>query len=206
MKLIDVFAKLNDLKHNVIKTQDVAAYFNISLTHASKLLSRLAEANQLIHIGRGLWAFPGTNPLELVEYLAAPFPAYLSLQTALYYHGMISQIPDTIYAVTIGRTHLFKMPTATLSTHHVSPDFFFGYEVSNDSIKIATPEKALIDILYFKLAKSKLFASLPEIEFPKNFKIKTAQTIIKKIPSKSRRTFVEKSFRELLNLHKSATD
>jgi len=184
MKLIDVYAQLKSLNSNYFYTHDVAAYFDISLTHASKLLQRLAETKQIIHIARGRWVFPETDRLALPGILVAPFPAYISLQSALYYHGMISQIPDTLYAASLARTRIFKTQLGNVSVHHIQPDFFFGFKETEDPlVKIATPEKALIDLLYLSTVKSKRFGALPEIEFPVTFDHKKTESIIKKIPS-----------------------
>ena len=85
------------------------------------------------------------------------------------------------------------------SIHHVHNSFFFGYKpVGEHGIKLATPEKALLDFLYLGPAKSKLFVSLPELELPKGFSIKTAEQIIQRIESKSRRALIEKRFKELI--------
>ncbi len=87
-----------------------------------------------------------------------------------------------------------------ISIHHLQPSFFFGFEERNNGlIKIATPEKALIDILYLSPAKSRLFHSLPELELPNTFRISVAKKIIKQIPSTRRRSLVEKRFQEILD-------
>lgn len=198
MKIIDALYSIKQLNHKIIQTKDVATYLGISTTYASKLLARLADAGHLIHLSRSLWAIADhIDPLMLPEYLTAPFPCYISLQTALYYHDMISQIPDVIYAVSLARTRRYQTPLATLSIHHVQPYFFFDFAVEN-AIKMAIPEKALIDILYLSPAKSQLFKSLPEISLPKKFKIKKAQEIIEKIESVQRRNSVKKKFEALL--------
>lgn len=200
MRLLEIYSTLKKLNLPVIKTRDVAALLNIKLASASKILARLAKNHQIIYLHRGLWAIPELiDPLILPQYLTAPFPCYISLQSALYYHGMISQIPTTIYAVSLARTKKFITPLGSVSIHHVQPDFFFGFETTGKQhIKIATPEKALIDIFYLSTAKSRLFSSLPEVEFPKNFSIKKAYDIIKKIKSKTKKALVAKLFAKII--------
>jgi hypothetical protein len=168
MRLVDVQARLLDMELAVFNTSDASAWLGLSRAHASKLLSRLSEAGLLVHLSRGLWAFKDrVEPMALPQYLTNPFPSYVSLQSALYQHDMIAQIPVVIYAVSIARTKRFATPLGTISVHHVHPSFFFGYKTTaKGDIKIATAEKALIDFLYFSPAKSKLFRSLPELEFP----------------------------------------
>ena len=200
MRLTDVLARLKKLEAPVFRTADVMAYLDIRKDHASRLLTRLKDSNHIVCIKRGLWVFPeALEPLALPEYLTAPFPSYISMQSALYYHGMISQIPTTTYSVSPARTHLFKTPLGIFSIHHVTPEFFFGYDPTGKSgIKMAVPEKALLDFFYMGPAKSKLFRSLPELELPKKFNIMNARRMIKRINSTGRRTFVEMQFQELM--------
>lgn len=198
MRLIEVEQKLLALRQPVLQTRDVAAYFKITHAQASKILSRLADAGRFVRLMRGKWATTTQlDPLLLPEYLTAPFPSYVSLQTALFYHGMISQIPHTIYAVSLARTHQYATPFGNISIHHLQPDFFFGFEMMGQ-IKIATPEKALIDLLYLTPAKSKLFKTLPEVELPASFSRKKAYAIINKITSLRTKTLVQRRLDVLL--------
>ena len=199
MQAMEVLKRLKQLNQTCLETRSVAAFLNLTTASASKILQRLSEHHHLLHIHRGLWTFPEKlDPLILPEYLTAPFPSYISLQTALYHHGMISQLPTVIYAVSLAKTKKFATIAGEFSIHHLDAHFFFGFELlPNSLIKMATPEKALIDILYLSPAKTRLFRSLPEIEFPKNFNMKTAQSIIARIPSHRRRVMVANHFRLL---------
>ena len=204
MKLVDVHTKLLGMKVAVFLTSDAAACLNINNAHASKLLSRLSIAEHIVHLSRGLWAFKDrVDLLALPEYLTTPFPSYVSLQSALYYHDMISQIPAITYAVSIGRTKRYETPLGIVSVHHVQPSFFFGFESIGKGIaKIASPEKALIDFLYLSPSKSNLFKALPELEFPKSFMVKRARRIINRIRSTRRKNLVNRLFEELLSSYK----
>ena len=71
MKLIDVYTKLKQLNLPVIQTSDAAAYFNISVNHANKLLSRISKTNQLLHIKHGTWMFPNADSLVLPGFLTS---------------------------------------------------------------------------------------------------------------------------------------
>lgn len=199
MKLVDVHTKLLGIKEAVFQTSDAGAWLKINNAHASKLLARLAESGHLVHLARGLWAFKEKlEPLALPQYLTSPFPCYVSLQSALYYHDMISQIPAITYAVSIARTKRYKTDLGTVSIHHVHPSFFFGFEsLGKGIVKIAMPEKALIDFFYLSPAKSKLFRSLPELELPRRFSVKKAHNIISRIMSDRRRKLVKSLLEEV---------
>ena len=199
MRLLNVLTTLKKLGQPVLRTADVMACLNINKAHASKLMSRLAETGHVSRIKRGLWVFPDDlDSMILPEYLTAPFPSYISLQSAMYYNGMISQIPEVSYSVSIARTNVYRTAVGTYSIHHVSPDFFFGFDVvGRANVKMASPEKALIDFLYLSTARSGLFRALPELELPKSFSRARALKMIKKIRSARRRTMVLNKYGEI---------
>lgn len=200
MKLIEAFSCLARFHQPFFTTNDAATLWQLTPAHASKLLSRLHEQKLLLNLGRAKWALTGIDPLAAVEFLTAPEPAYLSLQTALYHHGMVSQIPAVIYAISTSRTRRHETELGTYSIHHVEPKFFYGFTtVGKHNIKIATPEKALLDIFYLSPARSGLFRKLPEIELPRSFNFTVAKKLIQKIPSSQRRHMLESKLLSLKN-------
>lgn len=198
MRLVNVLARLERMDIPVFQTSDAAAHLGIGNAHASKLLARLDASGHLTRLGRGRWGFKDRiNPFALPEYLTSPYPSYVSLQSALYHHRMISQIPLAIYSVSIARTKTYKTDLGTVSIHHVDPSFFFGYRpVGKAGGKIATPEKALIDFLYLSPTRTRLFQALPELEFPGGFKVNEARKIIRRIRPVRRRNHVRRLFEE----------
>jgi len=200
MMLLSALKRLQEVGIPVMETRDVAMKLGVTNEHASQILTRLAHEKNIIRLSRGRWAIdPQMNPLQIPDYLLAPYPCYISLQTALYHHGMIDQIPRMITVVTLQRTRRIKTPLGTVSAHHIIPDFFFGFEVeSQTQVKMAMPEKALLDIFYLKPARSLWFQSLPELEIPKSFDAEKAFEMARKIPFSSRRTMVEEHLRSVL--------
>ncbi len=199
MRLVDVHARLLKMGIPVFQTSDAAAYLDVKNAHASKLLARLAASGHLAKLGRGRWGFKDRiDPFALPEYLTAPYPSYVSLQSALYHHRMISQIPSVLYAVSIARTRTYATALGTVSVHHVDPSLFFGYQpAAKGPGKIARPEKALIDFLYLSPARTRLFRALPELEFPRGFKVNEARKIIRRIRPVRRRNHVSRLFEEI---------
>ena len=200
MKLVEVLGALVSTGAPVFTTREAAARLRVPNGHASVSLARLRAAGLLVRLRRGVWALPDrVDPLALPECLTAPFPAYVSLQSALYLHGMISQIPAVTYAVTLARTRRLVTPLGTVSLHHVRPTFFFGYEdVGRAGGRLATPEKALVDFLYLAPARSGLFRALPEIEWPKTFRASVARAIVRRIEPASRQRTVARNLEDLL--------
>ncbi|MEI7879896.1 MAG: hypothetical protein WCI95_03370 [bacterium] len=200
MRLVDALNRLQRFAQPAMETGDAAVILGLEKSHASKVLARLAETGHLLALRRGVWAFPGRLDLLAVpERLTAPQPAYLSLQSALYHHGMISQIPVLVYAVSLARTRRYDTPLGVISVHHIAPEFFFGFEsLGENGIRMARPEKALLDVFYLAPARSRLFCNLPEVERPEGFDVPEAQRMIARIPFPARRNMVADRFKQWL--------
>ena len=194
MKQTESLRILQALGQKLLTTKDAAAALGISPSSANKVLARLADCKFLLHLSRGHWAIGQTvDPLTLPEQLAAPYPAYVSLQTALFHHGMISQIPEVTYSVTLAKPKRIRTPVGIVSLHRMKPEFFFGFEpTASKGILMATPEKALLDVFYLSTARSRLFKALPEVELPRKFSWKQIRKFVQRIPFPQRRTIVEK--------------
>jgi len=204
VRLVDALASLGGMEDPIFETGDAAVRLGLSNTHASATLARLAAARHLVRLRRGLWALPGrVDPLTLPARLTAPLPSYVSLQSALYLHGMISQVPVVTYAVSLARARRFSTPLGTISVHHVAPSFFFGYEDTGQTgVLMASPEKALVDFLYLGPARSKLFRALPEVELPRGFSARRARAITERIEFPRRRVMVVRSLARILGAEK----
>src|SRR5205085_9052215 len=109
------------------------------------MLARMARSGLITRLRSGLWLIDrDIDRYAIVEALTSPFPAYTSLQTALYRHGMIEQVPSVIYAVSLQRTRRVATSLGVYSIHHIAPELFDGF----DERKLASPEKALFDFIY----------------------------------------------------------
>ncbi|HEX5660158.1 MAG TPA: hypothetical protein VFX59_23350 [Polyangiales bacterium] len=171
----------------------------LSTAAASQTLSRLARAGLIRSVRHGTWWLEDAlDPLRLPEYLTAPLPSYVSLQTALHRRGLIEQIPEVVYAVSLARTQRIKTSAATVSVHHVTPEVFGGYEEAELGTKLATAEKALFDFAYLSSGRSRLFTSLPELELPRSFRRRELSRWVAKIPSERGRTLTERKLHALL--------
>jgi predicted transcriptional regulator of viral defense system len=77
--------------------------------------------------------------------------SYVSLQSALAYHGMIPEYVAETTCVTTGRPFSIDSPVGRIGYRHVKRDLFFGYEQEISGVQeayIASPEKALLDLFY----------------------------------------------------------
>jgi predicted transcriptional regulator of viral defense system len=199
MRAIDAFVELRAFGRPVLTTEDAALRMRTTLSAATRTLQCLAARGLIARLRHGLWAVdPSMDPLVLPEYLTAPLPSYVSFQSALYFHGLISQIPQVIYVASLARTRRVTTTFATYSIHQLAPELFGGYETTEANVKMGTPEKALVDLLYLAAARSRLFAALPEIELPATFRLRECRRWICKIPAEYRRTMVTRRLNALL--------
>lgn len=78
-------------------------------------------------------------------------PSYISLQSALSFYGLIPEGVFSVTAVSSKRKIEYRTPYALFTYNKIKPSMFFGYNIvkkNNNEIKIANPEKSLIDLLY----------------------------------------------------------
>jgi hypothetical protein len=200
MNAREALGLLRGLRVPAATTSDAAAVLRLSVPAASSTLRRLASSGLVTPIRRGLWAFAERpDPLALAEYVTAPYPSYVSLQTALYRRGMVSQIPSMIYLVSLARTGRIETAVGTYSVHHLPPELFGGFEYDPTSgVKLARPEKALFDFLYLSPTRSRLFANLPELELPRGFRRSEVRAWAKRITSARLRAIVLRKLEEVL--------
>src|SRR5713101_9361099 len=105
MNASEALGRLKRLRVPAATTADAAAVLGLSGEAASHTLRRLARSGLVTPLRKGLWALADrSDPLALAEYVTAPYPSYLSLQTALYQHGMVDQIPSMIFVVSLARS------------------------------------------------------------------------------------------------------
>jgi predicted transcriptional regulator of viral defense system len=81
-------------------------------------------------------------------------PSYVSLQSALAIHGLIPESVPVTTSITTGRPGEFSTPLGTFVFRHVRTPLFQGFrEFEMDTLQpafVATPEKALLDLLYLE--------------------------------------------------------
>jgi hypothetical protein len=166
---------------------------------ASRALARLAGAGLVLPVRHGLWSLDlRIDPLRLPEHPTAPSPAYVSLQTALQIHGLIRQLSPVVYVASLAPTRRIRTRIAQYSVHRLAPTFFGGFVTTPGGVKLATPEKALLDALHLTPARSRLFASLPEVEIPGRFDRRAARDWVARIPPGPRREVVRRKLEALL--------
>jgi hypothetical protein len=123
--------------------------------HAGMFLSRAVQKGLIHRLNRGnyinsfLYGFPG---VEEVGCFLKP-PGYISCEWALNYHGISLQSPVVCTVVTlstsVGKKRNITYNEITIEFSRISPSLFFGFTY-HDRFFIASPEKAILDTLYYR--------------------------------------------------------
>jgi predicted transcriptional regulator of viral defense system len=195
---IEALRRLQQLGTPVFETRDVSALLGVTPANANMILRRLADQSLITHLSRGRW-LTGTSlqRFALPELISAPYPAYVSMQSALFHRGLIEQVPAVVYAATLGKPRRVSTPLGTISFHRLPAELFLGYEIEADGSKIATSEKALFDTLYLAPARSRLFARLPELEIPRQFRWQQLRELAALVKFPRRRVYIERRIEQL---------
>ena len=124
-------------------------------SHLEVQLSRWVASKKLTQIRRGWYLiskpyrFHEIPPEVIANRVVSP--SYISLESALSYHGLIPEETPNPTSVTTARAENFQAMGRLFIYHHIKPDYFRGFSRSQYGeyeLFIATPEKALWDKLY----------------------------------------------------------
>lgn len=141
-------------------------------------LSRWAKSGKLIQARRGIYALgPAYTKVEhgLSRFLVAnklQKDSYVSMQSALAFYGMIPEAIFATVSVTQGRTAKYRTPFGLFMFRHMMAHLAgLGQQrlevAPGQFAQIATPTKALFDLLYFNLPQANNEGYLRELRLQK---------------------------------------
>jgi len=120
-------------------------------------LSRWIKAGKIYQLRRGLYSIAPPyqrqqpHPFLVANHLQKA--SYVSLQSALSFYGLIPEVVNITTSVSTGRPEQLDTPLGTFEFRHIKTELLFGYrmtELGEQSALIATPEKALLDLIYLQ--------------------------------------------------------
>ena len=184
--MLDVF---NNKDYIIFTTRDYAYYQNLSMSAASKKLSRLKETKLITRVTKGVWAntsHPYFHPASCVPYLLNNENGYVSFLTALHFHGLLSQIPKTIQVATTGHSRILDSSVAYYEFFQIKPELMQQHLTWSETqlpYLLATAEKALLDVLYISTRKNRRFIRLPELTLTSDlFNKRTFNKVFEQLP------------------------
>ncbi len=118
-------------------------------------LSRWVASGRVVRIHKGWYTL--NEPFRRVridtQVVASTIKegSYVSLHSALEYHGLIPEYVAETTCVTTGRPLTIDSPFGRIRYRHIKRDAFFGYLRVENGLQqayVAKPEKAVLDLLY----------------------------------------------------------
>lgn len=128
----------------------------LSASQVRLQIVRWVKAGKLIQVRRGLYAlnrpFRKIDPHPFLVANRIRKASYVSLQSALAYYGMIPEHVPVVTSVTTGRPESLQTGLGAFTFRHVRIPLFAGFRsvtvAPGQSAFLATPEKALLDLVY----------------------------------------------------------
>jgi len=127
----------------------------------SRRLVEWQHKGYLLKVRRGYYCFVHREKGGHYLYFAANkvySPSYISMESALAYYNFIPEGVFTATSITTKNTANYDTPIGHFEYRHVKPSFFFGYKLlrgNEFTIKIAEPEKVILDYLYLNSLNDK---------------------------------------------------
>jgi len=160
MDLVRQLARFNKPFWSVADLEKVLEYG----TRKSLLvtLHRLTTSGILERVCRGYYRV-STRPADEAALANVLYrPSYLSFESALARHGILSQIPYVMTFATTRRSKKMTIGGREAEFRQIKKDLFFGYRLEG-SLYVAEPEKALLDELYM-MKRGKAAVPLEELD------------------------------------------
>jgi predicted transcriptional regulator of viral defense system len=135
-------------------SQDVATLFPGSENRRYGLIKRAIAGGEIVHIRRGLYCLaPKYQKKNMNLYALAQHvygPSYISLESALSWHGWIPEAVHAITSASFKKSKEFRTPLGVFSYDRVPQGVFYTeverlVDASGNAFLMASPLKALAD-------------------------------------------------------------
>jgi predicted transcriptional regulator of viral defense system len=126
------------------------------------VVTRLTRNGWLIRVKRGLYAISDLSNrgfLSLSSYVVANLlvkDSYVSFESALAYHSLFDQLTNKTISIAQVQYKTVQLQSVEYSFVKVQNKWFFGWQevsIDNKTVRMATAEKALIDMIQFHKSK-----------------------------------------------------
>ncbi|MDP1722176.1 MAG: hypothetical protein Q8L37_03125 [Candidatus Gottesmanbacteria bacterium] len=111
-------------------------------------LRKLIRMGILVKLERGIYVLVHRTPDAFLIANVLHGPSYISCESALNMHGILSQFPYEVTSVTTNKPIQKTVQERLYSYGHIQPSLYWGYEKVRGAL-IAHPEKAILDQAYF---------------------------------------------------------
>ncbi len=116
--------------------------------YAYVLAGKLVKEMVLERVSKGYYILSSNRPSDFEVANILYRPSYVSLDSALNYYGILVQSPQQVMSVSTKRAENIEKNGKTFAYMHLDQKYFGDYQKIDDFL-IASPEKALVDAMFF---------------------------------------------------------
>ncbi len=143
---------------SVVTFQQLISLFDEKIEYARIRISKLVKQGWLTRIKKGVYVISefssrgslSISHLAVVNHLVEK--SYISFENALQYHGIFNQYLSSISSISLIQSPSRKIDGITFRFISTKSDYFYGWQnhvIDRQDVKIASIEKALIDLIQF---------------------------------------------------------
>ena len=148
---LDMWVALLNRGRPFLHLSDMMKLGGLNRETARKNAQRLLAKGILLRVGPELYA-NGLRVPTIEQAACVLRVAYVSFEHALFLHGMLDQAPYIVTCATLGRPGRVKTDLGEIEYHRLARRLFTGFETGTDGL-FASPEKALLDLVYLRLRR-----------------------------------------------------
>ena len=140
--------RLKGSRRAVFNLHDLSNIIGKGESYSKVYVNRLTKKD-LMRLERDKYATKGTHPFLVASGLV--FPSYISLISAYGYYNLTTQLPRTLYVVTLRQRKGLLYDNAEIRFVRFHKERFFGFRrdmLEGKFLFVAEVEKAIVDSLY----------------------------------------------------------
>lgn len=142
--------KIKHIPKSYFTIADIRKITDYSLSSTRVMIARLVERGEVFRLEKGVYCID-RDQVNWNAYACERYaPSYISFETALSFHNVLSQKTFHITLATTNRSKQKSVLDRELLYHHLQKKLYWGYQ-KIDGYLLASPEKAFLDLLYLSI-------------------------------------------------------
>lgn len=142
--------KINSIPKSYFSFADIRKISSLDDKSLAVSLSRMVKRGELFRITGGIYT-TDISKIDWEQFAVEKYPpSYISFESALARHNILSQQPVSLTMATANRSKKTKMLDNLIIYRHIQSKLFWGYLKDGDTL-MAEPEKAFLDLAYLSL-------------------------------------------------------
>lgn len=149
MKVEEFLDSLKKLRRPVFGINDISKILRKDENYTRVFLSRIEKKGLIKRIEKGKYSLKEENSFAIASNLI--FPSYISFISALSYYGLTTQIPKTIFIVSLKQKNRLEFNEYDIRFIKFDKKRFFGYKrekINGKFLFIGEVEKVIVDSFF----------------------------------------------------------